>query len=100
MSYILEALRKAEAERSRGAGVSLMGHRKPKSRGPLIYASNHQSLFDPALVGILIRDRPYAAMARKSLFDFGPFALLIRFFKAIPVRRGESDPEEGGEFGG
>ncbi|MCZ6890822.1 MAG: general secretion pathway protein GspB [Gammaproteobacteria bacterium] len=38
MSYILEALRKAEAERSRGAGVSLIGHGPPKSRGPLIYA--------------------------------------------------------------
>ncbi len=38
MSYILEALRKAEAQRSRGAGVSLMGHGAPKSRGPLIYA--------------------------------------------------------------
>jgi general secretion pathway protein B len=38
VSYILEALRKAEAERSRGAGVSLMGHGPPKNRGPLIYA--------------------------------------------------------------
>ena len=53
--------------------------------GPLIYIMNHQSLLDPPLVGVLVRRRPCAFLARKGLFAFKPFGVFIRFMCAIPL---------------
>ena len=53
--------------------------------GPLIYIMNHQSLLDPPLVGVLVRRRPCAFLARKGLFAFKPFGAFIRFMCAIPL---------------
>jgi 1-acyl-sn-glycerol-3-phosphate acyltransferase len=57
--------------------------------GPLIYVCNHQSHFDPPLVGVLVADRPCAFLARASLFRFRPFAWLIGTLNAIPLHRGQ-----------
>lgn len=59
--------------------------------GPLIFVSNHQSHFDPPLVGMVGVDRPHRSFARSTLFKFKPFAWLISLFGAIPLRQGESD---------
>jgi 1-acyl-sn-glycerol-3-phosphate acyltransferase len=61
------------------------------ARGPVIFVSNHQSLYDPPIVGSVVWDRPFAAMARSTLFDFKPFAWLIRFLGAFPLRKETSD---------
>lgn len=59
--------------------------------GPLVFVSNHQSHFDPVIVGILVHDRPFSSLARSSLFAFKPFAWMIRIPGAIPLKRGTSD---------
>ncbi|UCD75429.1 MAG: 1-acyl-sn-glycerol-3-phosphate acyltransferase [Phycisphaerales bacterium] len=71
--------------------VRLIGSERVPKTGPVIYASNHQSNFDPVLVGLLICDRPFATFARASLFRFLPFALLIRLVGAMPLERGRGD---------
>jgi 1-acyl-sn-glycerol-3-phosphate acyltransferase len=55
--------------------------------GPIIYVANHQSHFDPPLVGLLVTDRPCAFMARSTLFENRLFGALIRLLNAIPIDR-------------
>jgi 1-acyl-sn-glycerol-3-phosphate acyltransferase len=59
--------------------------RIPASGGALV-CSNHQSFFDPVLVG-LICDRRLNYLARENLFDQRLFGALIRWYDAIPIRR-------------
>jgi 1-acyl-sn-glycerol-3-phosphate acyltransferase len=60
------------------------GH-MPKS-GPVLVVSNHQSMFDPVLVGLSSR-RYLSYLARKSLFQSHLFGSLIRSLDAIPIDR-------------
>ena len=63
--------------------------RIPKAGGVLI-VSNHQSNLDPPVLGVGL-DRPVAFLAKSQLFEFGPFATLIRALNAFPVRIGAGD---------
>jgi len=57
----------------------------PDQGGGLICA-NHQSFFDPPLIGSCF-NRRLNYLARKTLFRFSPFRWLIEFFDAIPIDR-------------
>ena len=52
----------------------------------LVVVANHQSHFDPPLVGSGIQQH-LCFLARKSLFTFGPFGWLIGNLDAIPLNR-------------
>ena len=56
-------------------------------KGPLLLLSNHQSMFDPVLVGLSSR-RYLSYLARKNLFEQPVLAPLIRSLNAIPIDRG------------
>ncbi len=58
---------------------------EPASGGALVL-SNHQSMFDPVLVGVTLQRR-LNYMARETLFDFAPFRWLIQSLDAIPIDR-------------
>jgi 1-acyl-sn-glycerol-3-phosphate acyltransferase len=60
-------------------------HNIPKSGGVLV-VSNHQSHFDPPLVGIGC-PRQMNYLARETLFAFGPFGWLLHSVGAIPIDR-------------
>ena len=60
-------------------------HHLPREGGALLL-SNHQSYFDPVLLGVATR-RPLTYLARKGLFGFGPFRWLIESLNAIPIDR-------------
>lgn len=60
------------------------------SSGPLLFVSNHQSFFDPVLVGYGL-DREVDYMARETLFRNASFTRLIRSLNAFPVKRGQVD---------
>ena len=66
-------------------------YRQPLPRqGPVIFASNHLSYFDPPTVGAGI-DLDVHFMAKRELFRNLLFGALIRFCNAVPVRRGVMD---------
>lgn len=72
-------------------GVTMTGlrcegrHYIPDS-GPVLVCSNHQSFFDPVLIGLACRRR-LNYLARKTLFNHRVFGHLIRFFDSIPIER-------------
>lgn len=55
--------------------------------GPLLVVANHQSMFDPVLVGMASR-RYLSFLARKNLFEQPVLAPIIRKLNAIPIDRG------------
>ncbi|HZZ30302.1 MAG TPA: lysophospholipid acyltransferase family protein [Pirellulales bacterium] len=54
--------------------------------GSALVVSNHQSHFDPILVGLSC-DRRLNYVARQTLFGFAPFRWLINSLDAIPIDR-------------
>ena len=65
--------------------------RQVPDRGPLLIVSNHQSFYDPILIGLGAHRRQFYALARASLFEHRGLAWMIRMLNAIPVRQGEGD---------
>ena len=53
--------------------------------GPVLLVSNHQSFFDPILVGLPLARRRFYAMARKTLWDHPAVGWLIEQLSAVPV---------------
>ena len=72
--------------------VRLFGRRNIPWRGGVILIANHQSLYDPPMVGMLSWPRPCVLLARSELFNNRLFGFLIRSLGAIPVRRDQADP--------
>jgi 1-acyl-sn-glycerol-3-phosphate acyltransferase len=60
------------------------GMRHVPRHGPALIIANHQSFFDPWLVGIAVR-RHLVYLARKSLFRKPQFAALIRSLNAVAI---------------
>ena len=58
--------------------------------GACLFASNHQSMLDPPLIGSCL-PREISFIARRSLFDNPVFGFVIRACHSIPVDRGEAD---------
>ncbi len=58
----------------------------PAAGSGALICGNHQSYFDPVLVGICFRRR-LNFLARKTLFDSRLFGGIIRYLDAIPIDR-------------
>lgn len=67
-------------------GVRYWGRENIPASGGVLVVSNHQSHFDPPLVGIGC-PRPMNYVARNSLFRFAPFGRLIYSVGAFPIDR-------------
>jgi 1-acyl-sn-glycerol-3-phosphate acyltransferase len=61
------------------------------SRGPVLMVCNHQSFFDPPVIGVAVPHRPFRSLARASLFRNPLFGWLIATTGAIPVERDKVD---------
>jgi 1-acyl-sn-glycerol-3-phosphate acyltransferase len=70
-----------------GFSLRREGWKNVPKKGPLLFVSNHQSMFDPVLVGLSSR-RYLSYLARKNLFEQPVLAPLIRSLNAIPIDRG------------
>ncbi len=67
-------------------GCRCSGRENIPSEGGVLVISNHQSHFDPPLVGLgCMRRMNY--LARETLFDITPLRLLINTLDAIPINR-------------
>jgi 1-acyl-sn-glycerol-3-phosphate acyltransferase len=63
------------------------GRENVPKRGPVLVVSNHQSMFDPMLVG-LSSPRRLTFLARKNLFDVPVIGPAIRTLGSVPIDRG------------
>jgi len=69
-----------------GYGIRHSGRENIPSEGGVLVISNHQSHFDPPLVGMgCMRRMNY--LARETLFDIPPLRWLINSLDAIPINR-------------
>ena len=59
--------------------------------GPLLIIANHQSNMDPPVIARSIA-RKTIFPAKRELFSFPLFALLLRLWGAFPLTRGAADP--------
>ena len=64
--------------------IRVFGRENFPEDGAALICSNHQSHYDPVLVGLTCRRR-MNYLARKSLFKFKPFSRIIDFLDAIPL---------------
>jgi len=67
-----------------GGSLRVRGTRHVPPTGPALLIANHQSFFDPVLIGIAARRR-LSYLARKTLFDNRFFAFLIDTLNAVPI---------------
>jgi len=72
--------------------IRYTGRRNIPLTGPVLVVSNHQSHFDPPLIGAGI-PRQMSYVARRTLFNTPGFGSFIRWLGAIPIDR------EGGVMG-
>lgn len=66
--------------------IRVSGREHVPAAGGALVLSNHQSHFDPVLIGLAC-DRRLNYLARKTLFRFAPFRWLIQSLDAIPIDR-------------
>ena len=66
--------------------VKYSGRENIPAAGGVLIVSNHQSHFDPPLVGIGSR-RQMNYVARRTLFNFPPFGWFLKSVGAIPIDR-------------
>lgn len=69
-----------------GFSLRRSGWRNMPRTGPVLVLANHQSMFDPVLVGLSSR-RYLSYLARSSLFEQPVLAPIIRSLNAIPIDR-------------
>ena len=72
--------------------LRIEGRKNIPWRGPVVLVANHQSYFDPTLVGLVAEPRPVRSLARATLFNNPLFAGLIRSLGAVPIRQQRADP--------
>jgi 1-acyl-sn-glycerol-3-phosphate acyltransferase len=70
--------------------VEVIGLEDFPKDGPVIVYSNHKSMWDPILIGCVLK-RPVFFMAKQELFKNSLFGLLLRGINAFPVKREMAD---------
>lgn len=71
--------------------LTVLHRERVPQTGPLLVASNHESFFDPSLVGTYARPRHVSFVARVGLFTSRPFAWLISCLNATPIKGDGND---------
>ncbi len=70
--------------------VQVTGAENFPVNGPVIVYSNHKSMWDPVLIGCILK-RPVFVMAKQELFKNPFLGLLLRSINAFPVNRDMAD---------
>jgi 1-acyl-sn-glycerol-3-phosphate acyltransferase len=66
--------------------IRCLGRQHLPAQGPVLVCANHQSYFDPVIVGLTF-NRRLNYLARQTLFRSQSFAWLIDVLGAIPINR-------------
>ena len=59
--------------------------------GPLILTSNHLNNADPPMIILAVQPRHPTFMAKQEMINWPVAGLLLKYYGAFPVRRGEAD---------
>ncbi len=73
--------------------LHLEGSDRVPPEGPLIVISNHQSHYDPIVIGLVVRNRPFHSMARSGLFRNWFMRNLLKAFNTISIDQSKGDVE-------
>jgi 1-acyl-sn-glycerol-3-phosphate acyltransferase len=71
--------------------LEVIGHDLLATSGPTILMVNHDSAWDPVVVGVAARRRQIRALARSSLWNSRPMAWVLDHMGQIPIDRGRGD---------
>jgi len=86
---VLQRLGLADALR-RVYRIEVVGAERIPSAGGAIVVANHESIWDPFVLGVATR-REIHYMAKAELFRVRPVAAALRSLNAFPVERGSGD---------
>jgi 1-acyl-sn-glycerol-3-phosphate acyltransferase len=70
--------------------IEVVGAERIPASGPAILAANHESIWDPFILGVAT-PREIHYMAKSELFRSRPLAAVMRSLNAFPVERGGGD---------
>lgn len=70
--------------------INVSGLEHFPEKGPVIVYSNHRSMWDPVILGCILK-RPVYFMAKEELFKIPVFGLILKHINAFPVKRGMPD---------
>ena len=70
--------------------IEITGAERIPASGPAILVANHESIWDPFVLGVATR-REIHYMAKAELFRSRPMAAALRSLNAFPVERGGGD---------
>jgi 1-acyl-sn-glycerol-3-phosphate acyltransferase len=71
--------------------LEVLGHDLLPASGPTILMVNHDSAWDPVIVGVAARRRQIRALAKSSLWKTKPMAWVLDHMGQIPIERGRGD---------
>ena len=71
--------------------LQVIGQDLLPASGPTVLMANHDSAWDPLVVGVAARGRQIRALAKSSLWNTRPMAWLLDGMGQIPIERGRGD---------
>ncbi|HZZ98240.1 MAG TPA: lysophospholipid acyltransferase family protein [Jatrophihabitantaceae bacterium] len=71
--------------------LEVVGLAKVPQHGPTVLMANHDSLWDPLVIGSAAQLRQVRALAKASLWKFRPVAAVLDQMGQIPIERGRGD---------
>lgn len=71
--------------------LEVIGHDLLATGGPTILMANHDSAWDPVVIGVAARRRQIRALAKSSLWSTRPMAWVLDHMGQIPIERGRAD---------
>jgi 1-acyl-sn-glycerol-3-phosphate acyltransferase len=71
--------------------LEVIGQDLLPAAGPTILMANHDSAWDPVVIGVAVRHRQIRALAKSSLWKTKPMAWVLDHMGQIPIDRGRGD---------
>jgi 1-acyl-sn-glycerol-3-phosphate acyltransferase len=71
--------------------LEVIGQDRLPAGGPTILMANHDSAWDPLVVGVAARGRQIRALAKSALWKTRPMAWVLDHMGQIPIQRGRGD---------